>query len=68
MVGIRSFKLGSGVDVKYNFRMYLISESNYDCINSHIPAITPYWRKKIDIQLVIDIGNLLDYMFKYVTK
>ena len=26
------------------------------------------WRENFNLQLVIDVGNILDYMYKYVTK
>ena len=64
----RGSKIKSTGNVKYKFWMDLISEKNENWMNSYIPSIMLFWRANFNILLVIDIGNILDYMWEYATN
>ena len=37
-------------------------------LNSHMPHLMEVWRANMDMQLTIDLGKVIGYMTKYVTK
>jgi hypothetical protein len=49
-------------------RIELITPHNDRWINSFMPTLMGYWRANMDVRLTIDLGKIVQYMAKYVTK
>ena len=45
-ITISRFKLGSGGDMQYKFRLYLVSKRNDHWLNNHIPEIVIFQRAR----------------------
>lgn len=52
--------------IKYSIE--LETQRNDQWLNSHIRAVSEVWLANIDMQLLVDVGKVADYMTKYVTK
>jgi hypothetical protein len=49
-------------------RFELHSRCNDRWLNSYIRPIMEVWRANMDMRLTVDVGKIIDYMTKYVTK
>jgi hypothetical protein len=46
----------------------LNSKRNDAWLNSHCRSVMECWRANVDFRLTLDLGKIIDYMTKYVTK
>ena len=46
----------------------LLLKRNDEFMNPHLPAILPFWRANMDIQIVVDTDACIRYLVKYATK
>ena len=44
------------------------SKHNDRQVNSHVKTFLASWMANIDFQLVVDLGKVVNYLIKYVTK
>jgi hypothetical protein len=57
---------GGQIDRRVMFEV--IPERNDQWINSHMPYLLEVWKGNMDMRLTIDLGQIVSYMTKYVTK
>ena len=55
-------------DLEVRVKLDVMPVRNDQWLNSHMAPLMTVWRANMDIQLTIDIGKVVGYMTKYVTK
>jgi hypothetical protein len=61
-------KKGSDGEKQYVTHIELFTPRDDGWINSYMPALMGQWRANMDVRLTIDLGKIVQYMAKYVTK
>ena len=56
------------IEIKTTTRLEMIPKANDRWINSHCVPIFEVWLANMDMRLTIDVGKIVDYMTKYMTK
>ena len=60
--------LGPTHSYEIYYKIDCVNKRNDRWTNTHVETFLESWMANIDFQVVIDLGKVIDYLTKYVTK
>jgi len=67
-LAVKQSMVGKGNNKKFHYQLEIVSQRNDSWLNSHFRPAFESWKTNVDFQLIVDIGKVMGYMTKYVTK